>query len=238
MSIFTRVRWMWIRKSIRFADVFIVTLALSISSALNSARSEDIIFPKDKDTGDFVRRMSKERIKSFPEYALVTWGAVASPLRRFLLIRKGNGICAVKFKNFSYKSDNRPPTMFNTRSDTMSAEYDWYYQENVSGVFSDKYVKTGNGTVSIGPLVGIGRLAFQTGNAEIVCGPFKFGWYYPDIVALYLGNKSIDQGFEMAPTKWLNIKDIDLNNSSLIWFQLDENRKTKMFLINDSKSWK
>jgi len=205
---------------------FVVFLAVT-------AGTDEIV--RAEDDVQFYENLVANRITSLRNTAVVMWGSVAAPIGRFLLIRKGSDMCAVSFEGMHRAGDAKLPTMFHSGDEHRYAEYDWYYQNDGSGDFTRKNTEHGHDTLASGPLIGIGRLAFQTGNIVMSCGPFKLHWGYPDLVDIFPGIRPGDYGIEMAPTSWSNIADVKGNDPDLKWFRYDENRENMTIPISDLK---
>ena len=154
-------------------------------------------------------------------------GAVTAPIGKFLLARRGNVLCAIRFTEFHRAHDVKPGTVFHSGDETLSANYEWFCQLDGSGNLRKKNALGGAGKLVRNPLVGIGRLAFQTGNEEIKCGPFKLFWYFPTFVAFSrtLGDCSGSE-VELSPTKWVSVEQADSSLPSLKWYHCDSQRKS------------
>ncbi len=158
-------------------------------------------------------------------YASITFMGASAPIGRFLLARHGKDVCAIRFTEFHRGRDAKPPTVWHSGEETLYAEYDWYYQGDGSGDFGKANVKSGHSELVQKPLVGIGRLAFQTGTIYVRCGPFKLRWHYPNHVGFHLSNaKDDDVGNELAPTKWIDISAVNAQDPRLKWYRFDEKR--------------
>jgi hypothetical protein len=157
-------------------------------------------------------------------YGSVTPVNASAPIGRFLLIRRGKDVCAVRFTEFHRGHDAKPPTVWHSGEESLYAEYDWYYQGDGSGDFAKPHVKSGHSKLSQKSLVGIGRLSFQTGTIRVRCGPFKLMWDYPNSVAFDEGTRLADSGIELAPTKWREIAEVNPHDPRLQWYRYDEKR--------------
>ena len=161
------------------------------------------------------------------DYAAITWDDAGAPLGRFLLIRKDKRVCAVRFTKAQRGHDAKPATTFNSGEESFSAEYDWYFQEDGSGDFTQPGVLSGHEQLAMKPLKGIGRLAFQTGQIYVECGAFdKLFWRYPTWVTFYGKSSRGDYGIELAPTKWTEIQEVNVHDPRLKWYRYDENRES------------
>lgn len=166
--------------------------------------------------------------------ATLTRTEVSAPLGRFLLLRKDKMVCAVRFTKAQRGHDAKPATTFNSGEENFSAEYDWYSQGDGSGDFTLPGVLSGHESVARRPLKGIGRLAFQTGQIYVECGTFdKLFWRYPTWVSFYGKSRRGDYGIELAPTKWAEIKEMDVHDPCLKWYRYDENRESVDIPLDD-----
>jgi hypothetical protein len=102
-------------------------------------------------------------------------GAISVPEGVVVLVRKGDKVGALKFS--AIKPD---PEKFKG-----AAEYESVFQGDGSGSFSKGNVVVKKGKVHEKPLVGIGRLAFQTGRTTLHIGPFKFYYRFPTWVDMW-----------------------------------------------------
>jgi len=157
--------------------------------------------------------------------ALVTWSDAGAPLGKFLLVRKGIEVCAVRFTAHNRERDAKGQTPFSSGEESFSASYEWFYQGDGSQSFSKQNVKSGRGKVSKGPLRGIGRLAFETSDSSVRCGPLRLGWMYPTRVTFYEGGRLQRHDIELAPTNWESIDQVRVNEKRLQWFKYDEKRE-------------
>ncbi len=180
-----------------------------------------------------VDRRYTERERESRSYASVTYMNASAPLGRILLIRKGKDVCGVRFTEFHRGRDAKPPTIFHSGEETQYAEYDWYYQGDGSGDFKKPDVKAGHEVLVKKPLVGVGRLAFQTGNIRIRCGPFVLGWIYPNHVAFSGGSQGRDEGIELSPTNWRDTSEVNLQDQRIRWYVYDEKRQDTLIPVEE-----
>jgi hypothetical protein len=163
--------------------------------------------------------IDESKLKS---HAFVTWYDAGAPLGKFLLIRKDADVCAIRFTDYHRANDAKEPTVFNSGEESLDAKYQCFCQSERGRGF-------GNGTigeVSKRASWGIGRLAVQTGETNVKCGPFKLPWMYPTRVSFHVyGTKLGDHGIELAPTRWSDIGEVNVNDARLQWFRYDEGRK-------------
>lgn len=104
------------------------------------------------------------------------------------------------------------------------ASYESWYQDDGTGNFYNKNVKFKIGKASI-ILYGIGRFSFNLGNEEIRCGLFRLWWWGEGIVYFFgRGEEFGDYGIELAPTKWTEIREVNVFDPRLKWYKYDKNR--------------
>jgi hypothetical protein len=139
---------------------------------------------------------------------------VEMPLDRILLIRNEQSYAAVKFTKFwngHGKNDKY-------------ASYECWYRDNGPGSFLEQNVKTNTGKASTS-LYGIGRFSFNFGNEEVRCGIFRLWWWGNGTIYFFgQGQEFRDHGIEFAPTKWTDIKQVDILDHHLIWYKYDKDR--------------
>jgi hypothetical protein len=136
------------------------------------------------------------------------------PLGYIFLIRKGSIYGAVKVLSFSKG--------WLKYSDY--AKYDSWFQRDGSGDFNESNVLFKNQMAS-SILFGLGRLSFNIGNEEIRCGSFNLWWGRQWTVNFYDRSKYAgDYGIELAPTKWIDIKDVKVFDHRVKWYRFDEKR--------------
>jgi hypothetical protein len=152
--------------------------------------------------------------------------AIRVPVGAFVLARKNQEYCAVRFTKFWTGK---------TQEDEY-ATYESFYQGDGTGKFSSQNVKTKKGELSSPKPRGIGRLAFSFGHRDIQCGSVKLEWSGKGWVYFSnTGQKEGDYGIELAPTKWTDISQVNVFDPRLRWYRYDENRKDTMLPI--SRLW-
>ncbi len=149
------------------------------------------------------------------------------PLGRMLLIRKDLHYCTLKFARLWTEKDGKEKY----------AAYEVYYQGDGTGDFLNKNVIVSENRVSELPLRGPFRpFIYQPGNSHVQCGPFRLGWEYKKKVCFIPSGKGLgDFGFELAPTPWTNIKDVNTKDPRVKWYRYDEKRE-RIFVPID-KLW-
>ncbi len=84
--------------------------------------------------------------------------------------------------------------------------------------------------------VGFRPFIYQPGDAYIKCGPIKLGWNYRAKVATMPPDKAAgDHGFELAPTPWTDISQVNVFDPRVKWYRYDEKRE-RVFIPID-KLW-
>lgn len=177
----------------------------------------------------------KQRETEALKFARVSYTSVSASRDRFLLIRRGSEICAMRFTSFVRKPSGKYLTRTPESRVSRHAEYDWYFPADGSGDFRKVNVQSGHRKVALIPLnVPMALLLNKDWNAvqkklkkptvdeNIQCGPFKLFWYYPTGVQFGSSVTPADEGIELAPTRWRKIDEIDLNDSRLRWFRYDK----------------
>lgn len=167
-----------------------------------------------------------QEIEELKTHARVDWGQVTAPIGRLLLAKKGNHMCAIRFTKFQRGHDTSEATVFHSRDETLYANYQWFCQVDGSGDLKKRNITTGSGKLIRKPLKGVGRLAFQTGNETIKCGPFRLFWSFPTFVSFSYTPRCSNSGIRLSPTKWVSIEEINTSLSTLKWYHCDEQRKT------------
>jgi len=162
------------------------------------------------DTVSWDTQLAINNVRIGPDYFEV-------PLNRIFLIRKGTLYGAVKLT--SYWKGKIKYSEYTT--------YDCWFQQDGTGDFKKKNVEYENKTAS-NILIGLGRFSFNFGKDEIRCGPFRLWWPGKDMVYLFgVSQEPGDYGIELAPTKWINITEINVFDPKLKWYRYDLDRSRK-----------
>lgn len=151
------------------------------------------------------------------EYVSIAPNAISLPLGRILLIRKNYSYCAIKFVEY------RPGKTV----DEEYAIYESYFQNDNTGNFTNKNVQITKAKLSFPKSYGIGRFAFTFGkNIDVRCGKNKFQWSGNSWVYFYSSDHTPgDYGFELAPTIWTDISQVNVIAPQIRWYKYDSNRK-------------
>jgi hypothetical protein len=169
--------------------------------------------------------------EQFKQVALVGSMSVSAPLERFLLVSKGRAVCALRFTNYNFfASAGSGPVV-----SKVSAEYDYFFQNDGSGDFKKSNVETGHLKVG-GSYVGINTtLGGGATSTSVMCGSLELTWDGYVGVKFFQGTEPQDEGIKLAPTKWQDVNKIDLNDIGFTWYHYDKTRKT--FTIPVDNIW-
>ena len=174
------------------------------------------------------------------------------PLGNILLIRKDSYYCALKFTRYWTEIDEKEKERyapyevqggieaeFAKRLYTKKyAAYDVYYQGDGSADFLGSNVVRSEHIASWLPLKGPFRpFIYQPGDSYVKCGPFKLSWEYKKKVCVIPSGKGRlgDFGFELAPTPWTEISQVNVFDPRVKWYRYDEKRE-RVFIPID-KLW-
>jgi hypothetical protein len=117
------------------------------------------------------------------------------------------------------------------------ALYESFYQDDGTSDFTNNNVQMINGKASWYPLKGRSRFTLtQPGNPFIKFGPYKLTWQYKTVVG-FMPPDEVEGGFgfELAPTPWTDIKEVNINDPRLKWYRYMAGRE-KVFIPID-KPW-
>jgi hypothetical protein len=160
--------------------------------------------PSEEERSDFSWLPAK------PGDVLIGWEGISIPLGRILLARKGPEYCAVKFTD---------TWLGETKYDHFSS-YESYCQADGSGDFSKSNILSETGELSC-PIIRtfpIIDYRYQKGAKTVIkCGQMKLNWLY---IATIFFNR-----YELAPTPWTSIKDVNVHDPRIRWYKKDINRK-------------
>lgn len=182
--------------------------------------------------------------------AAIDRNSVSVPLNRIILIRKDTNYCAVRFTKCwseldeerfkKYPRDNAESIdlveFYRDNSEKKYALYESYYQGDGTGDFANKNVQVTQGKAFWLPPVGPRLLSRQLGDPYVICGPYKLDWRYKTFVSVVPHKEHPkDYGFEVAPTPWTDIKDVNVKNPRIKWYRYDIKRE-RVFIPID-KLW-
>jgi hypothetical protein len=133
---------------------------------------------------------------------------VAMPIQKIILAKKGLEYCAIIFTS----------TWLEDRTHDYYTAYESHYQGDGSGDFKKGNVKFGNGELFFQRDRSWYEVPFTSGAKEtVVCGKMKIKWFRT-------GGLHFDD-YELAPTPWKSISDVDVHDTRLKWFKKDASRK-------------
>jgi hypothetical protein len=146
------------------------------------------------------------------------------PLERFLLIRKGDQLGALRLIKIT------PDVTTHPRAGEWLGDvsYESYYvsgtQPALNGPLATRHVAT----LHFGRMKGFGfHYSWQSGNLAAAVGPWKFSFFSPNgmfMTAVNFWNGiNNDSGLEFAPTSETNIAKLDARDPRLRWFHSDKN---------------
>jgi hypothetical protein len=166
---------------------------------------------------------------------------VEIPLNRILLIRKDTYYCAIKFtmcwteideermkKYASYIHQGGDTALhFKEEAERRFALYQSFYQADSTKNLGDKNVNVSEGKASRLPLRGPFRpFTYQPGDSYVKCGPIKLTWQYKTGVGFMPPDKGLgDFGYELAPTPWTDMKEVNIKDLRIKWYRYDEKRE-------------
>lgn len=164
-------------------------------------------------------------------YAMIEMTSVASPLGRYLLLRRKNEGCAVRFWSPARQHDARAPSVFTSGEETTSVNYESLYIDDGTFDLSTSRIVLIRDVASNRASVGVGHVYSQKPGAAqyVVCGPMKINWTYPHFLSptIYKEGAWIDDPIlELAPTAIEDRKRIDFSDPKLRWFNSRESHRT------------
>jgi len=204
----------------RFLPAILTCIAVLANATGGCATDSDLV----------VKRLADEKM---PEVLIGATGIVM-PLGYFALIRDGDRYCAVKFLEAGAESapvDAVPNHQY--------ALYEWHYHSGDGSVdFSGSTAKHGTGKATWDFTRVFGRFSFQTGNVGVDCGEIHRAWYggtalsFAEARADESVEETIKHGVKIAPTKWTDIKNVDVLDNRLTWYVYDSKRKNRSVPID------
>ena len=182
----------------------------------------------------------------YPEFELRNFGmlckvCVASPLGKFIYVRRGNEGCVVKFGAYDRKHDGTAPSVFTSGEETTSAEYEALYQGDGSFDFSRANVvrikdKVGNrASIGFGHVIAVKPTRTRPG---VRCGPMDILWSFPHFLTFFTYVQygyDDDNSLELAMTAIEDERLIDFKRPQLTWYRVEqgpERNRTLIPLIN------
>ena len=189
----------------------VATIAVLVSAAGGCAANNDLI----------VRRLADETTPKF----LIWPTGIGPPLGYFALIKQDSAYCAVKFQETAWSKEEAVLYRY--------AVFEWHYQGDGSGDFSRPTAQQGVGKATWKYIPFIGRLSFQTGNVGVDCGNIHLSWGGGTGLSFREARKdqtteeAIKRGIKIAPTKWTDIKEVNVFDKRLAWCGYDATRKDR-----------
>src|SRR5262245_27810674 len=175
--------------------------------------------------------------KSLASNIRIDYDSIRSPIGYFILARSDKDRCAIRFSNFHREGDAKPPTRLTLGIETRRATYDWLRFTAGKGI---SMVAQGSDLVENFDVFHFGRylstaLLRSRGNSILKCGDMRILWYYPTGLA-FQGGATPRSEFEIAPTRWKDVTDINFDDPRLHWFKFVET-KTEVTLIPIDSLW-
>lgn len=166
---------------------------------------------------------------------------IEQPLGRILLIRKDSRYCAVKFtKNWTEIDEEEKEKLARDISlGGISAElaekqytkkfttYEIYHNFDEISKKRNNIKPEGEHIASWLPMKGLFRpFIYQPGDSYIICDSFKLTWSYKNKVCFHPPNKTRGEfGFELAPTPWSDISQVNISDPRIKWYRYDDKRQ-------------
>jgi hypothetical protein len=150
-----------------------------------------------------------------PSNAIVSWGNVCVPLGRFLLIRNGRSIAALRFLTARRVS----------AEGYGCAEYELYERSDGNATFRDHGYQQSRGRLSALESHGIHPFVVEDGHWRIRVAGTNLDYNSPACFSFPNAN------VEMAPTAWSDITAIDGAEPSLKWFRADPTGTRETYTI-------
>lgn len=138
---------------------------------------------------------------------------IASPLQYWVLARHGVNVCAIRFTEFRRNHQGEPD--IGDEKEEFFAKYETILLQE-SQKIADQPVQTK--IASKKP----NFWRFYRGTQSVNCGRFDLHWWYPNWLSLAVDNfdpdrRNFSNNVELALTPWTNAKDIDIQDSRLVW---------------------
>jgi hypothetical protein len=178
---------------------------------------------------DMSRFKQRDNKPSYSNVFGIATNAVGVPKGRIILIRKDKDYCAVKFPRYWTGKDPRD----------YYSSYESYYQGGKSGDFSNETVELREGVLKGlrgESWMGIGGVA---GNPNFHCGPIILMWGGTDEISwvcFYAKDQDErDHGYELAPTNWTDISEVNVRDPRVKWYRFDAKRKETLIPVD--KAW-
>jgi len=131
-----------------------------------------------------------------PDHVTVSWGNICVPLGRFIIVKHGSFVAAIRFTSLHTSDDDH----------NSCARFELYEQNGRH--------RRSSGTVSRLSSSGIHPFVIMHGDWRIRTG---------DLTLVYDGLACLElpRNAQVAPTSWTKIEDVDATDPALQWFSLD-----------------
>jgi len=204
-------------------NLFIIILAIITPACSSISAGQDIFGSVEEDSVHW-----KSLEKGTLRYADINWQNASPPFKRYILISDRQFLCAIRFVNYRRGRDAKPGTFWSSGEETLTSAYEWNVIEQVGSHVKVK--ESGKATVKFSAPKGFGHLIVVGGYGNVICGKHKFGWRYPDGIVF---SQASNSNMRLAPTRWLAISQIRLDDPKLNWYTYDQNRKEVRIPINE-----
>lgn len=146
------------------------------------------------------------------------------PIGKFLLIRKGDQLGALKI------------TAITPGDQAQARGSEWIGTVSYESLFIDRHGSLASNaaihrtsTLTFGRMKGFGfHYSYQSGNYKSIVGPWKIPFFYPD--GFYMTSTDFwngvnhDSGLEFAATNATQVSQLNPNEPRLVWYRYDNNR--------------
>jgi hypothetical protein len=138
------------------------------------------------------------------DHAVVSWGNVCVPAGRFIIVRHGSFVAAIRFLSLHTADENYHHF----------ANFELYERKDGAGAFRDGRFRRSAGRVSRLSSVGVHPFVIAQGDWRIRT---------TDVTLVYDGHAclAIPHDAQIAPTSWTRIEDVDATDAALQWFIRD-----------------
>src|SRR3989338_5344281 len=187
-----------------FSRVVAVCVSFLVTSTSGCAANNDLVVRRQVDEGIAI--------------VLISPTGIGPPLGYFSLIKLDNMHCAVKFQETAWSKEQDPLFRY--------AVFEWHYQGDGTGDFSSLTAQNGVGKATWKFVPFIGRFSFQTGNVGVDCGDIHISWGGGTFLSFREARRdqteeeAIKRGMRIAPTKWTDIKEVNVLDKRLTWYGL------------------
>ncbi len=141
---------------------------------------------------------------------------ISVPIENILLFRKKADYCAIKFNKF-WNDEEKEESY---------ASYVSYYQNNGTGNLANNSVEIiKENLYKPKPRYFLWHPVWIGANFNIKCGPYLLFWYGRGRVSLRNTYECpAEKLYELAPTIWTDIEQVDVFDSRIKWYGYDEKR--------------